>query len=310
MASLVFHVISSAGLFSYGLYHLVLATKAHLKSPSNPPASKPYHPLPASSSASHFIKHLPLYLLLLSLSLAVLQQSILSTLSDPLYRIHRISSLQSLASLLFFLLLALSLLLPNFPLLHIPRLPPDLFFALASAAFAIHSSVARASTAAFAAQSFHLQSKCDAVSFKISAAASALCAALAFDLRLFVAELALAASFCLQGLWVLQTGLSLYADGFIPEGCHRLLDVVRGVEGSTECDLEDSQVRAVAILDLVFIFYLVFVAVIVLVVYASVVRASGMQRVGSYEALPTVAAAPGVVNSNHVQMKAMTNTQE
>ncbi|KAK7842276.1 hypothetical protein CFP56_014149 [Quercus suber] len=34
------------------------------------------------------------------------------------------------------------------------------------------------------------------------------------------------AAFCLQGLWVLQTGLSLYVEAFIPERCHELLDVL------------------------------------------------------------------------------------
>ncbi|XP_028125169.1 uncharacterized protein LOC114322107 [Camellia sinensis] len=73
--------------------------------------------------------------------------------------------------------------------------------------------------------------------------------------RLFVADLALGASLCLQGLWVLQTGLSLSVAAFIPEGCHKLLDVVRGVDGSTKCDLDDSKLRAVAILDLMFVLH-------------------------------------------------------
>ncbi|XP_028127370.1 calcium-binding protein LPS1-alpha-like [Camellia sinensis] len=73
--------------------------------------------------------------------------------------------------------------------------------------------------------------------------------------RLFVADLALGVSLCLQGLWVLQTGLSLSVAVFIPEGCHKLLDVVRGVDVSTKCDLDDSKLRAVAILDLMFVLH-------------------------------------------------------
>ncbi|KAL6996058.1 hypothetical protein U1Q18_006194 [Sarracenia purpurea var. burkii] len=104
---------------------------------------------------------------------------------------------------------------------------------------------------------------------------------------------------------VVQTGLSLYVDAFIPEGCHKLLDVISGVEGSTKCDLEDSKLRAVAILDLVFVVYVMFVVVIVIVTYAAVAKTVGIKRFGCYEALPTAASA----DSNHIQMEAMTGTQ-
>ena len=105
---------------------------------------------------------------------------------------------------------------------------------------------------------------------------------------------------------MLQTGLSLYVEAFIPEGCHRLLDVVNGVEGSTKCDLEESRLRAVAILDLAFLIHVMFVLLIVIVIYAVIARAVGVRRGGSYEALP--AAAAGGEN-NHIQMKALTGTQ-
>lgn len=108
----------------------------------------------------------------------------------------------------------------------------------------------------------------------------------------------------MQGLWELQTGLSLYVEAFIPEGCHKLLDVVSGVEGSTKCDLDESRLRAVAILDLVFVVHAMFVVIIVMLTYALVAKTVGMKRLGSYEALPTNAA-----DSNHIQMKALTGTQ-
>ena len=69
----------------------------------------------------------------------------------------------------------------------------------------------------------------------------------------------LGAAFCLQGLWVLQTGLSLYVEVFIPEGCNGLLDVVSVVERSTKCELEDSTLRAVVILDFFFFYSSEFV---------------------------------------------------
>ncbi|KAF2323003.1 hypothetical protein GH714_032716 [Hevea brasiliensis] len=143
-----------------------------------------------------------------------------------------------------------------------------------------------------------LQAKCDSVSAQISAVVALLCLILAFQPRIFIADVGLAGAICLQGLWVLQTGLSLYVEAFIPEGCHRLLDVVSGVEGSTKCDLEESRLRAVAILDLLFVVHVMFVVLIVMVTYAVMARTFGVRRMGSYEALPTTAS-----DSNHIQMK-------
>ncbi|KAJ6907328.1 hypothetical protein NC651_017894 [Populus alba x Populus x berolinensis] len=101
-----------------------------------------------------------------------------------------------------------------------------------------------------------------------------------------------------------QTGLSLYVDAFIPDGCHKLLDVVSGVEGSTKCELEDSRLRVVAILDLV------FVVLIVMVTYGVIAKSYRVRRLGgSYEALPTAASLVTDSSSNHIQMKALTGTQ-
>ncbi|KAJ6979152.1 hypothetical protein NC653_027337 [Populus alba x Populus x berolinensis] len=109
--------------------------------------------------------------------------------------------------------------------------------------------------------------------------------------------------------WMLQTRLSLYVDAFIPDGCHKLLDVVSGVEGSTKCELEDSRLRAVAILDLVFVVHVMFVVLIVIVTYGVIAKSYGVQRLGgSYEALPTAASSVADSSSNHIQMKALTGT--
>ncbi|RWR80110.1 hypothetical protein CKAN_00872800 [Cinnamomum micranthum f. kanehirae] len=308
MASLLFNVFSSAALFSLGLYNLLLSFRSHLKSPSSF-AAKPYHPFSSSSSTtppSRLKQHLPLYLIIFSLTISIIHEAFLSSASDPLVKgrtpVHRLSSLQSLASLLLFLLLSLSLLLHHTTSL-LP-LPHDLSFALLSASFFLRSFV---SASASSLQTSNLQAKCDSISARISAASAALSLALSFNPRLFVADAALSASLCLQGLWVLQTGLSLYVEGFIPDGCHQLLDVVRGVEGSTMCELEESKVRAGALLDLMFVFHVMFVVVVVVVVYAVVARVVGARKLGgAYEPLPT---SVGAVDVNHVQMKAMTNTQ-
>lgn len=300
----MYQVFSSSSLISLGLYHLVSTTRHFLKSPRDYSA-KPFHPfsLSSNSSAPSRLRLLPLYLTVSCLLIAFLHQAVISGEADPLLKghspVYRFTSLQSAGVIFLFFILSIALFLSeNTTLLEIP---PDLFFGLAAAFFYLQYAV---STDQAAVQSSDLQAKCDSLSARVSALSSILCIILACFPRLFIADVGLGASVCLQGLWVLQTGLSLYVEAFIPEGCHRLLDVVSGVESSTKCDLEDSKLRAIAILDLAFVIHVMFVMIILFVVYAIVSKTVGVsRRFGSYEALPNVA------DSNHIQLKTLSGTQ-
>ncbi|KAK7852938.1 hypothetical protein CFP56_037451 [Quercus suber] len=171
-------------------------------------------------------KHLQLYLIILCLIIAFTHQLLLSAESDPLVKghtpVHRFNSLQSAAVLFLFLLLSVFLFLSDSPSSLLPLLP-DLFFALDSALFFLQYSV---SSTAATVRTSDLQANCDTISAQISALISLLCLILACQPRRFVADVGLGAAFCLQGLWFLQTGLSLYVEAFIPERCHELLDVL------------------------------------------------------------------------------------
>ncbi|KAK0589275.1 hypothetical protein LWI29_011992 [Acer saccharum] len=167
------------------------------------------------------------------------------------------------------------------------------------------SSSTPVSSTSASVQTSDLQAKCDTISSRVSALSSLLCLALACNPKLFVADVALGGSLCLQGLWELQTGLTLYVEAFIPEGCHKLLVVVKGVEGSTQCDLEESKLRAMSILDLLFLVHVMFVFVILMVTYAAIAKTVAGRRLGSYEALPTTSTD----SNSHIQMKALTGTQ-
>ncbi|CAN4124895.1 unnamed protein product [Withania somnifera] len=289
MATLMYHMLSSASLVSFGLYHLISATRNRLKSPAGDYAAKPYHPI--SFVSQPHLRRLPLYLLLLCLLISLIHQILVSLDSDPLLKghtpVHRFTSFQSSAVIFAFLILGVFLLISESTSL-LPA-TSDLFLALAGALFFLQYSVSESSASV---QTSDLQAKCDSVSARISALSGLLCVLLAFQPKVFLAD----------GLWVLQTGLSLYVDAFIPDGCHKLLDVVTGVEGSTKCDLEDSKLRAVAVLDLAFVVHVMFVLIIVIVSYAIVAKSVGIRRFGSYEALPNA-------DSSHIQMKAMTGTQ-
>ncbi|XP_051114764.1 uncharacterized protein LOC127240247 [Andrographis paniculata] len=301
MAALIYQLFSSTALLSQGIYHLVCATRNKLKSSPRDYVAKPFHPFPG---AGGYLRHLQLYLVAIFVFIALLHQLLTASYSDPLLKgrtpVHLFTSLQSAAVLFSFLLLAVAILLSDATSL-LP-LPADLVFAIASGLFFLQFSLSSASAAV---QTSDLQAKCDSLSGHVSALSSALCLALACQPRLFVADVALGASFCLQGLWALQTGLSLYVDAFIPDGCHKLLDVVSGVEGSTKCDLDDTKLRAMAILDLMFVLHVLFVVLILLAVYGAVARARGGRHGGggsSYDALPNA-------DSSHIQLKTMTGTQ-
>ncbi|ESW33794.1 hypothetical protein PHAVU_001G099200 [Phaseolus vulgaris] len=300
MGSLVYQVISSAALLTLGMYHLISTTRNYLKS-THTYVAKPFHPFP-------YPRRLQLYLLIIALLVAIAHHLLLSADSDPLLRgatpVHLLLSLQSAATLFLFLLLALALLLADASPSILP-LPADLAFALASGLFLLHTALASARAAL---QTSAIEAKCLSVSANISSLSALLCLLLAVLPRLFPADVALASTFCLRGLWSLQTGLSLYADAFIPDGCHRLLDVKSGVEGSTQCDLEESKFRAVAILDLAFLIHAIFVVLIFLITYALVAKSVGVRRLGSYEALPTASSSVDA-NHSHIQMKALTGTQ-
>ncbi|KAK7336199.1 hypothetical protein VNO77_16733 [Canavalia gladiata] len=301
MGSVVYQVMCSAALLLLGVYNLICTTRNYLKSPHTYVA-KPFHPFPRPP------RHLPFYITIISLLLAIFHHLFLSADFDPLVKgatpVHRLTSLQSASLFFLFLLLTLSLLLSDSSPSLLP-LPHDLSFALASPLFLLHSFL---SSTKASLQTSSLEAKCLSVSSNLSALSALLSLLLAALPRLFPADAALAAMFCLQGLWELQTGLSLYADAFIPDGCHRLLDVKSGVEGSTQCDLDRSKFRADAILDLALSLHAIFVFLLVLVTYALVAKTVGVRRLGSYDALPT-SSNPTDANHSHIQMKALTGTQ-
>ena len=108
------------------------ATRNYLKSP-HAYAAKPFHPFP-------YPRRLPLYLVITSLLLAMAHHLLVSADADPLVRgataVHRITSLQSAATLFLFLLLAFALLIADAsPALLFPSSP---LFTLLLLAYSIH----------------------------------------------------------------------------------------------------------------------------------------------------------------------------
>lgn len=78
----------------------------------------------------------------------------------------------------------------------------------------------------------------------------------------FFAEFLLSSGIVFKGTWLFQTGLSLYSDAFSLRGCHKILTGV-------ECDLEDDNLRGLALMKLLFIGHAIGVLITCLVLFAA-----------------------------------------
>ncbi|KAJ1685611.1 hypothetical protein LUZ63_017001 [Rhynchospora breviuscula] len=288
---LLYHLLSFLYLFPYGLYHLISSIRSYLIPSPSPYKALPFHPLPFPSSP---FRSLPLHFSLVCL--------LLSCLLSPFLFPSFLLSLQFTFPLLLFTLLSIFLLFS-------PP-PSDLVFLLASLSFYLLSLASSNSSSSF--PTTDLQSKSLSLSSLISLVSALSSLTLAISPRLFLAELTLASSISLHGLWSLQSGLSLYSDAFIPNGCHTLLEK----SGVTRCDLDESRARAVEIFDLAFVFHATVVAVIAVAAYGVVARVQGVSggngnarrhNSGAYEVLPTSSVAVDDLE-HHVPMKAMPKT--
>ena len=143
-----------------------------------------------------------------------------------------------------------------------------------------------------------LPALCELINSQLSLVSSSICISLVVFPKLFLAEVALAGSLSLHGLWSLQTGLFLNWEAFIPKGCHKM------IEGSVKCELQESRSRAAEVLDLAFSVYAGIIAVLVVVVYLGAVRINGHGRnSGSYEAISTSSSGGAIAEVDLVQMK-------
>lgn len=299
MGAMLYDTIACFVLSVYGVYHMISAARSHLKptsrgtSLSGDYSARPYYPFPLHSHRHHLLRHLPFYFGIVILSISIVHLSFSSSGAQHFF------SLSSAAALLLLLIL-----LP-FAALSSASAPPDLIFLLASLAFALLSYSSFRFSSSFPPSD--LQAKSYSISALISAASAVASLSLALFPKLFVSELSLAASIFLKGLWFFVSGLLLYVEAFIPEGCHSLIDLP---DGPTRCDLDEFRVRATAILDLAFALNCVFVAVVVLALYAMAGRVFGglgrrLNGGGSYEALPTSSSTATLSDMEPVQMKAI-----
>uniref|UniRef100_A0A0C9RXV5 TSA: Wollemia nobilis Ref_Wollemi_Transcript_5071_1289 transcribed RNA sequence n=1 Tax=Wollemia nobilis TaxID=56998 RepID=A0A0C9RXV5_9CONI len=292
MADFAIHMLASVALILLGLWHLLCAFKSYLKNPNNYTA-KPWHPITAK------FKTLELYLHLGGILVAMVYYLAISSDFDPLVKgstpVYRLITLQTAAVLAVFLVSVLAILASE----NIASLvlPPGFPFLAAALGFGLQSAVLNSG----AALTSGIEGKCESLLGKVAGVCCLCAVLLVFQPRLLAADLGLSSAVLLQGLWFLQSGLSLHVRGFMPAGCDRLLDVSGEVEGSTQCDLDESRLRALALLDLLFIVHVIVVILVDVTVCGLVARVSGVRKqgTGDYEPL-----------SNNISLNSIHKVQE
>lgn len=79
------------------------------------------------------------------------------------------------------------------------------------------------------------------------------CIAISFKPQAFFADVVLSLCIVFKGTWVLEAGLLLFSDGFVPNGCHKMTVMQGNETGDLQCDLEDDRMRGLALVDLSFV---------------------------------------------------------
>ncbi|KAJ7551866.1 hypothetical protein O6H91_06G033000 [Diphasiastrum complanatum] len=290
MGTLAGHLVPGLYLAVVGIWHLFAAINSYLKSPREYSA-RIWHPVAWLPGRA---KHLELYAHIVLIPLAIAYEFLVTNNFEKLVRVSvpafRVTDYQHVALLFIFWLFAAIVLIGDTTSL-LP-LPAEAYFLLSGVVFAMEWIV-------MVNEGQGLEGKCNSLLAGIAAVCAGTATLLSFHPKAFLADLLLCGAVFLQGLWMIQSGLSLYIEIFIPDGCHRLLDLPGGIDGSTRCDLEEAKTRALSLMDLAFIFHVTIAVVFSLAIFGLVARFQGYRRTGGYEPLSLDS------DLNHVQLMPM-----
>lgn len=277
MAALPPYAYASVPLILVSLWHAICSCRSYARS-SSLFYARTWHPLPR-------LRYGELLAELLVLAGATAYHAI-SVSRMQTGSTSQILGFQQLLMLFFFMgVLFLSLVSEATQALP---LPPDANFLLLGVAFSVECFVALCSASDL---QFVLELECFRIVGAVAAFSAFTCFLLAWRPSSFLVSITFSASLALQGSWLLQLGFSLYLDKFLPEGCHRLSN------GYTQCDIDVSKLRAVAIMDLAFIIHVLVVMFVFAFVYSLASRGIGYRRNSGYEAMDVNG------ESDHLQMK-------
>lgn len=250
VSSLTSHFCTFLFIFPIGLRRLFSFFNLYLKNTPTHFLAKPWY---YSSSSSTYIlfTNIDLYILLIGLPIASFFDLYLFLSILP----HHFSFLHHQAILTFFWLLLLLILLSN----HRP-IPDGFIFAFAAISFLLELYLIDNGDTVFTnvtSYAYHL-------SCLLSLVCACSCMYLSVNPYSFFAEFALCGGLVFKGTWVMQIGLNLYTDMFAFKGCLKM----NGKVGYVKCDLNEDSLRAIALIDLLFVCHAIVVLLGTFVLFA------------------------------------------
>ncbi|CAM8972371.1 unnamed protein product [Rhodiola kirilowii] len=258
-SSLASHLCAFLFFFPIGVRRLVTFFSLYLKNSHHHQfRNKPWY-LFHSSSTPCF----DLYILLITIPIASFSDLYLFLSILP----HRFHFLHHQAIFTFFWLLLILILLTHHHTQHSPPLlllPDTFLFLFASVAFLVDYY--------FIINNNNDDVSVSSVVYNLSGVLSLLCSASCIYLSVcpysFLAEFALSAGLVFKGTWVLQAGLNLYSNVFGFKGCQKIFAGRMGDHVIVKCDLQEDTLRAVALIDLLFVCHSIGILVATFALFA------------------------------------------
>ncbi|KAE8669630.1 eukaryotic translation initiation factor 4E isoform family protein [Hibiscus syriacus] len=244
MASLETHFLATLFFAPIGIRRFLCSSSLLLKNPSLF-KSKPWY------FSNPKWKNLDLYILAVALPLASFAEIfIFSSLSG--HSTYRFSFFQQFSSLsLFWVLIVFFVIYDN---LDHSLFNEAFFFAYAGMAFLVEYSFIGVGVTGLGTVVYELLAR-------LTLLCAGCCLVLSVKRTAFFAEFFLSFGLVFKGTWLLQAGLCLYTDAFVPRGCKKLELLPRSPDADVHCELEEDGLRGVALVNLLFALHAILITV-------------------------------------------------
>ncbi|KAB2095300.1 hypothetical protein ERO13_A01G025700v2 [Gossypium hirsutum] len=245
MASLETHLLASLFFTPIGIRRFLCSSSHFLKNPSLF-KSKPWY------FSNPKWKNLDLYILAVALPLASFAEIfIFSSLSG--HSTYRFSFFQQFSSLSLFWILIIFLVLYD-SLDHL-LFNESFIFLYACIAFLVEYYFIGVGITGLGTIVYNLLAQ-------LTLLCAGCCLVLSVKKTAFFAEFLLCFGLVFKGTWLLQTGLCLYTDAFVFEGCKKMEVLPRSPNADVHCELEDDIMRGVALVNLLFAVHGILIMII------------------------------------------------
>ncbi|KAE8703039.1 eukaryotic translation initiation factor 4E isoform family protein [Hibiscus syriacus] len=260
MASLETHFLATLFFAPIGIRRFLCSSSLFLKNPSLF-KSKPWY------FSNPKWKNLDLYILAVALPLASFAEIfIFSSLSG--HSTYRFSFFQQFSSLsLFWVLIVFFVIYDN---LDHSLFNETFVFAYAGMAFLVEYSFSGVGVTGLGTVVYELLAH-------LSLLCAGCCLVLSVKRTAFFAEFFLSFGLVFKGTWLLQAGLCLYTDAFVPTGCKKLELLPRSPDADVHCELEEDGLRGMALVNLLFALHAILITVSSCVIFG-VLSSSKKQR--------------------------------